>query len=116
MITNISPKELAIDLLARSVCSVQVAAVIYDGHGIFGWGWNSIGPDGFGWHAEAHAISRCSRRRLAGATIAVAGRRQKSRNFVNNCPCIDCQLKIDKVRIAEIEYLDKGEWKVWPFV
>ena len=49
------PRELAIDLLPRSTCAVQVAAVLADANGIFGWGWNSAGS-GFGEHAEAAAF------------------------------------------------------------
>lgn len=110
MLKNIPPKELAIDLLARSVCSVQVAAVIYDSYGIFSWGWNSLGPDGFGWHAEAHAISRANRQRLAGSTIAVASRRKKSGSIICSKPCDICMKRIIKAQLGII-YLDRGDWK-----
>ena len=38
MILPADPRRLAVDLLPRSRCAVQVAAVIADGFGIFSWG------------------------------------------------------------------------------
>lgn len=38
MNTSRDPRELVVDLLPRSSCAVQVAAVITDRHGIFSWG------------------------------------------------------------------------------
>ena len=71
--------DLAVDILARSTCMVQVGAAIVDYKGsIISWGWNSSGPSGCGLHAEAHAIGRANRKRLRGATIYVASVRQKN--------------------------------------
>lgn len=83
------PRQLAIDLLARSICSVQVAAVLADPHGIFGWGWNSVGS-GLGEHAEAAAIRRSSKKRLNGATIYVASQRKRNAKTIMSAPCPDC--------------------------
>jgi len=69
-------------LMGRSRCHVQVAAVLADRHGIFGWGWNSSGWDGYGLHAEAHALQRANRKRLAQATMWVVARRKRSGNPV----------------------------------
>lgn len=90
MNTRVDPRELAIALLKRSQCAVQVAAVISDARGVFAWGWNSSGPDGMGQHAEAHAIARANPARLAGSTIYVAARRRKSGRCVLACPCPQC--------------------------
>jgi len=91
MRTNLNPQELVVELLKRSTCSVQCAAVIADKQGVFSWGWNSSGPTGLGQHAEAHAISRANPKRLAGATIYVAARRRKSGSALNSRPCDACQ-------------------------
>ena len=66
MIKPADPRQLAVDLLPRSTCLVQVAAVIADKRGIFSWGWNSSGVTGYGEHAEAAAIRRANKRRLRG--------------------------------------------------
>ena len=95
MIKPSDPRVLAVDLLPRSICSVQVAAVISDGAGIFSWGWNSVG-DGWGIHAEAHAIRRANKRRLRGSTIYVASQRMRNEKTIRSKPCDDCQALIDK--------------------
>lgn len=79
---ELGPKQLALDLLKRSREKVQMAAVVADERGIFGWGWNH----GYT-HAEEHAIARSNKRRLLGATIYVAGRRASSGNAVYSKPC-----------------------------
>jgi len=104
------PRQLAIDLLARSPCSVQVAAVITDRHGIFSWGWNSIG-DGFGEHAEIAAIRRANKKRLDGAVIWVASRRRKSGNTVISKPCEHCQALINAWGLCEVWRDKDGEWR-----
>lgn len=110
MNTRCTPEQLAIDLLDRSRCTVQVAAVIADKHGIFSWGVNHIGFDGYGMHAEAEAIRRANRSRLAGAILRVAGRRMKSQNPVNSRPCEACQRLLK--RVGGVMYRDKdGVWK-----
>src|SRR5689334_8953855 len=91
--------QLASEILARSSCAVQVGAAIADKHGIFSWGWNSSGPDGYGQCAEQHAIARANRRRLTGATIYVAGVRRRNGRFVTSKPCGTCQRLIDKHRL-----------------
>ncbi len=87
MNTKKGARELAIDLLERSLCRIQVAAVLSDKHGIFSWGWNYCGPDCKGLHAEDHAISRANRKRLRGARLTVAGRRVQTGRWVCSRPC-----------------------------
>lgn len=106
MNTRCTPEQLAIDLLDRSKCSVQVACVIADNWGIFSWGTNHTGFDGYGMHAEAEAIRRANRRRLAGAILYVAGRRARNHNPVNSRPCERCQQIIHRVKA--VYYRDKG--------
>lgn len=103
------PRQLAIDLLNRSECAVQVAAVIADRHGIFSWGWNSVGT-GLGEHAEAAAIRRANKKRLSGATIYVAGRRKKSRNPVLSKPCEHCEAIIRAWGVVFSYRDNEGEW------
>lgn len=109
--TKSHPRQLAIDLSARSVCRVQVAAVVSDAHGILSWGWNNPGEDGLGQHAEAHAIQRANRKRLRGATITVAGFRRRNKKAVQNLPCEACAAMIQRAGIARVEYLDKDRWQ-----
>ena len=113
MITNIPPRDLAIDLINRSSCRFKMAAVIADGWGIFSWGWNSSGPSGMGMHAEEHAISRANRRRLKGATITVVGMNANG-NWVLSMPCRErCLPLLMKVGIGHIVWMDKqGGWNV----
>jgi hypothetical protein len=111
MIKPNDPRQLAIDLLSRSICSVQVAAVVADWWGIFGWGWNSVGS-GFGEHAEAAVIRRTSRRRLRGATIYVASQRHRNGKPVMSAPCPDCLTRIRKAHLGDIYYRDSDNtWK-----
>mgnify|MGYP001609009285 CR=1 FL=1 len=92
-----NPRDLALDLLPRSACAVQVAAVIADHCGdIFAWGWNSSGPDGLGLHAEIAAIRRANRGRLKGATIYVASQRRRNGKTINSRPCDQCDRVIKK--------------------
>lgn len=121
-----SARELALDLLARSSCSVQVAAVITDADGrIFAWGWNHVVESGAGKHAEAHAIERANKQRLFGATITVAGRRKKNGNLLCARPCerihpaqlaahsSPCMELLKKHGIATIEHsTSSGGWAV----
>jgi hypothetical protein len=72
--TRLPIEELVEIILRRSICRVQMGAVIYDSYGVFAWGWNHPGEDGLGEHAEVHAMRRASKRRLVGATLVVAGR------------------------------------------
>lgn len=97
-LANRIPTALAIDLLDRSICAVQVAAVIADSWGIIAWGWNSSG-NGYGWHAEAHAISRANRHRLQGASIYVAAKRYRNNRVVIAKPCEDCMTYLKGMKI-----------------
>lgn len=96
------PKELAIDLLDRSTCQVQVAAVIFDNYSIHSWGHNHMGFDGMGEHAECAAIRRSNRNRLADSSIAVAGRRKRNAKSVVAFPCAECQARLIKVGILDV--------------
>lgn len=104
------PKELAETILNRSTCNVMVGAVIRDGVGVISWGWNSSGPDGYGQHAEAHAISRANQDRLRHATIYVASKRKSTGKWVVSKPCPDCQRLVDKWEL-KVKYIGKdGVW------
>lgn len=111
MIKPNDPRELAIALLSRSICSIQVAAVIADSHGIFSWGWNSVGS-GHGEHAEAAAIRRANKKRLDGATIYVATRRARNKKIINSRPCESCQGIIDNWNLTAIYRDSDNVWKV----
>jgi deoxycytidylate deaminase len=110
MKTDLPPRQLAVDLLGRSTCKVQMAAVLTDRNGrIFSWGWNS----GYR-HAEEMAIARANPKRLAGATITVAGRRAKNGNSVYAKPCAGrCAPLIQARGIHKIEFRtsDATVWK-----
>jgi deoxycytidylate deaminase len=84
------PSDLAVDLLVRSICAVQVAAVLEDNWGIFSWGWNSSGSDGMGEHAEYHCLRRANRKRAEYATIWVAAQRRRNKKPVTAKPCSSC--------------------------
>ena len=101
MRTDLSPRDLAVDLLARSTCKVQMAAVLSDKNGrIFSWGWNS------GYiHAEQMAIRRANPRRLAGSTLTIVGRRAKSGRPVYAMPCAEkCHPLIAAKEIALVDF------------
>lgn len=104
-------RRLAVDILERSQCSIQVGSAIEDHTGILAWGWNSIGFDGYGMCAEQHAILRANKRRLSGSTIYVAGKRARNGNFVPARPCIDCQKLIDKWKLKVIWRDNNGTWR-----
>jgi len=108
---KISPKQIVQDLLERSTCRVQVAAVISDRNGIVSWGWN-----GDAHHAEEHALSRANPKRIVGSTITVAGKRKSSGNFVYARPCSlhkhnkDCYSLLKKKGILTVEFFAKNRW------
>jgi tRNA(Arg) A34 adenosine deaminase TadA len=102
------PEELAGIVALRSICAVQVGAVLADHNGIFSWGWNSSGCDGFGEHAEAAAIRRANKRRLRGAAIYVSARRRKSRSVILAKPCGMCASRLQKWGITRITYSSRG--------
>lgn len=112
MDTRKSPKEIATTLLHRSCCMVKVAAVIEDGYGLHGWGWNSSGPDGYGMCAEMHAIIRSNKKRLEGSTIYVAGQWRDSDKVVPSKPCKRCSILIAKWKM-NVWWRDKGG--VWRY-
>lgn len=107
-----SPQYLAKDMSERSTCAVQVGAVIVDSKGrIFSWGWNNMGSNGLGQHAEYHAITRCNHKRLKGSTIYVYGIRKRNQRVVLAKPCPKCMSLILDAGIATIVYCDKdGDW------
>lgn len=106
------PRELAVDLLPRSTCSIKCAAVIADKWGILSWGSNHVGFDGFGQHAEAEAIRRSNRKRLKGATIYVAAERTRNGKSVPARPCMDCFRLICKNEIKRVWFRDNdNKWK-----
>lgn len=109
MIKPSDSRQLAIDLMERSVCAVQVAAVLVDAYGIFAWGWNSVGC-GFGEHAEAAAIRRANKNRLKGSTIVVSSQRRRNKKAVMSKPCEDCQALLDKWVIRTIYRDSVGGW------
>jgi deoxycytidylate deaminase len=111
MIKPNDPRQLAIDLLPRSTCNVQVAATISDGRGIFAWGWNNPGK-GFGECAEAAAIRRANKERLLGSVIFVAGRRNRNGKIVGSKPCDSCKKKIVKNGLIAMYRDSDGEWRV----
>lgn len=110
MIKPSDPRQLAIDLLPRSTCSVQVGAVLTDGN-IYAWGWNSVGS-GFGEHAEAAAIRRANRSRLRGSVMCVASRRKRNGKTVCSKPCASCQKLLVKHGIIAYYQDADGSWKV----
>lgn len=110
MIKPDDPRQLAVDLLSRSICNVKVAAVIADDHGIFSWGWNNSG-DGFGLHAEDHVIRRANKKRIVWATLYVAGERARNHKPVPSRPCGACESVIKAWGIRTVWYRDgDGKW------
>lgn len=107
------PRQLAVDLLPRSSCAVQVAACLADRYGIFGWGINNAGPTGLGEHAEQHCIKRANRRRIQGATLYIAAQRRRTfEKIVTARPCPRCQQIIRGC--LEVVYRDnEGKWRIW---
>lgn len=115
MNTNRTPREIAESLLKRSSCKVQMAAVITDWHGVVSWGWNNIGSDGYGQHAEMMAILRANKGRLRNACVTVVGRYHKSRRPVHSYPCPDCVWALRDMGITKVEFVDKNrKWcTIW---
>ena len=112
MNTKADPREIATTLLGRSVCSVQVAAVLRDRWGVFAWGWNTMGPEGLGQHAEAHAIGRANRSRLEGATMFVAASRKRNGRNVTAQPCSACWRLTGAAGIRTVFFRNgEGKWQ-----
>lgn len=110
MIKPSDPRQLAVDILARSTCSVQVGASVADAGGvIISWGWNHVGA-GYGLCAERHAIRRANASRLWYGTIYVASQRKRNDKTIMSKPCEVCQRMIDKFHL-DVVYRDaNGEW------
>ena len=104
-----SPGELLLKLLDRSECSVQVAACLADKHGIFAWGWNSMGPDGMGEHAERACMKKANPKRVPNATMYVMARRKKSGSYICAKPCPDCWPVVKQCK--DVYWRDKGTSK-----
>ena len=108
MVKPSDPRQLAIDLLPRSVCAIQVASAIADRKGrIVSWAWNSSGRDGFGEHAEAAAIRRANKNRLEGTTIYVAAKRG---GVITARPCSNCQRALRGYGLRWMVWRDREGW------
>ncbi len=107
------PRDLAVALLSRSTCSVQVSAVLADSHGVFGWGWNNSGRDGMGEHDEVAATRAINRSRAAFEGILyVTAQRKRNWRCVTAKPCDECSKRIEALGIWKVWYRDKdGIWK-----
>lgn len=109
---NNRPTEVAVALLSRSTCGVQVAAVIADNEGIYSWGTNHIGFDGLGCHAEPEALRRANRKRLAGSILYVCAQRRRNARVVTARPCEDCQEQLRNSRGLQVVFRDgEGTWR-----
>ena len=104
------PSEIVEGLLKRSICHVQVAAILSDKWGIYAWGWNHMGLQGQGEHAEAMCLRRANRSRLPNSTLWVASVRARNGKVVSARPCEDCQRLLKS--IGSVVYRDSdGIWK-----
>lgn len=109
---NNHPTEIAVALLTRSICSVQVASCLADNEGVYAWGWNSMGWTGMGQHAEAHCLSRANRKRLAGSTLYIASNRKRNGRVVTAKPCSECQTQLQNCNGLHVVYRDgEGTWR-----
>lgn len=105
MQTKTDPWKLTLQLIKRSVCRVQMGAVVTDRRGrIVSWGWNHPGADGMGMCAERHALGRANPKRLRGAEIHVRGFNRV--NESGSKPCPRCREALARVGIDVIHYRD----------
>lgn len=112
MIKPDNPRKLAVDLLPRSICMVQVGSCVTDPDGnIIAWGWNGMGPTGYGLCAERHAISRANKKRLKYGTIYVAGQYRDTGRMVFSRPCDECMRTISKYKLEVWFRDDAGRWR-----
>lgn len=112
MIKPDDPRDLTVNLLARSTCDVQVGAVIADHKGhIISWGWNNMHSTGYGICAERHAIKRANRERLRYGTVYVSGKWRDRNKLVNSKPCSLCSAMIKKYNMIVVYRNKEGEWK-----
>jgi len=103
------PTEVVIALLNRSICAVQVSALVVDSYGIFAWGHNHAGFTGYGQHAEMHCLLRANRKRLVGSTMYVAAKRARNDKIVTARPCASCEPYVRVCR--NVIYRNaEGEW------
>ena len=106
---NQDPTEVVTALIDRSICQVQVAALLVDNHGIFAWAWNDMGPKGLGMCAERRCLSRANRSRLPGSTLYIASRRARNGKIVTARPCLQCQPLLGS--IGRVIYRNsEGDW------
>lgn len=87
------PKDICLKLLKRSNCSVQVAACLVDnrsGYGIYATGWNHMGKDGYGEHAEIMCFKRANPKRVKNSILYVASQRKRNKKPVKSKPCAAC--------------------------
>ena len=113
MITARDPKEIAEAMISRSICSVMVGACLADKHGVHAWGWNNLGLDGYGLHAEAHCILRANRKRLPRSTLYVASQRARNSKIITSLPCPECQGLIKWAQIGKVFWRDSdGTWRL----
>lgn len=111
MIKPADPRDLAIAMMSRSICAVQVGAALTDAWSAHAWAWNSVGS-GYGEHAEQAVIRRANQSRLVGSTMWIAARRHKSGNTVTAKPCEACHGWVRKV--SRVMYRDgQGDWVEW---
>lgn len=106
-----NPKEVCEEILLRSSCSVQVGAVVVDAEGIFGWGWNHMGYNGMGEHAEVSCLRRSNYRRQQGSTMFVASVRARHGRAITSKPCEKCQGWIEARGIKYVWW--KGADGLW---
>ena len=111
MIKPKDPRELAIAMISRSQCSVQVGAVLADSYGIFSWGHNHVGFDGLGCHAEIECLRRANRRRVKQATMYIAALRKRNNKVITAKPCEHCQQLIRKCLLVWFRDGD-GTWRL----
>lgn len=104
------PRELVTALLRRSICMVQVAALLEDRYGVYAWGWNHSGADGMGQHAEMHCLSRANWKRLRGSTLYVAARRKRNGRLVTAKPCIGCAVVLAPFLLRVVYRDGNGVW------
>lgn len=113
------PRDLAVDLLPRSICTVRVGCAVTDASGsIIGWGWNTCGRDGFGLCAERHAFSRLNKNRLWSGFVYVAAEWKSHGRKAPAKPCEKCQAIIEKYQMDVYWRDKKGKWiherHLWP--
>ena len=105
-------KRLLRKLLNRSICSVKVAAILRCEDKVVAVGWNHIGFDGLGMHAEADCLRRVNLRRLQASTLYVAAERKRNGRAVKARPCPDCERLIRGLAVGRVLWRDSdGEWR-----